>query len=435
MGLKTLINKYKSGLSSKGIIDLISHKLSKQFLSLAAIQSVNLLFPLFVIPYVSRVLGPENLGLVNFATSFLTYFTLIINYGFDYAATREISVVRENKEKVSAIFNEVINSKILLFTVSSLLYFVIILSSEKYSSHIFLYYVSYASVISAIFYSPWLFQGMQKLTVFTITNLIFRVASMGFIFLLIKEATDYNLYQLINGMTMFLTAVATLIYAHMKFKINFRWLPVRETLHKIKSNFLLFISIVIVNFNTTSTIVLLGYLTSYETVGYYTASMKVYSVIASLSLFPISQVLYPHLATKFKESTEIGLQTVKKIIPKILLAVAAVSGCLIIASRLIIDILYGDKFESSVAVLQTLAPLLVISTLVNILCYQVMLNLKMDKHFLKINSIGFVMNIIISMSLVPVFNAYGTCASLYMIELTIVIVSLIILRKNNYKVY
>jgi len=118
-----------------------------------------------------------------------------------------------------------------------------------------------------------------------------------------------------------------------------------------------------------------------------------------------------------------------------LLGIAAISFCLILASKLIIHILYGDKFQSSVPILQTLAPLLVISTLVNILCYQVMLNLKMDKHFLKINAIGFIMNIVISMSLVPVFDAYGTCASLYMIELTIASVALIILRKNNYKIF
>jgi PST family polysaccharide transporter len=145
--------------------------------------------------------------------------------------------------------------------------------------------------------------------------------------------------------------------------------------------------------------------------------------------------LYPHLATKFKESSEEGLRTVKKLIPKILFLIALISVALMFSAKFIITVLYGEKFQSSIAILQTLAPLLVISTLVNILCYQVMLNLKMDKHFLKINAIGFVMNIIISLSLVPIFEAYGTCISLYMIELTIVFVSLMILRKNNFKIY
>jgi len=435
MHFRNLLNWVHVKSSISEVVTLISHKLAKQFFSLASIQSINLLFPLFVIPYVSRILGPENLGLVNFATSFLTYFTLIINYGFDYSATREISVVREDKQKVDEVFNGIINSKLLLFFLSSSIYFIIILSSEKYAAHIILYYCSYLSIISSIFYSPWLFQGMQKLTVFTTVNLIFRILSIGVIFLLIHKASDYSLFQLINGVTVLLTAVATLIFAKLTFGITFKWIPIKNSIEKIKSNFLLFVSIVIVNFNTTSTIVLLGYLTSYEIVGYYTASMKVYSVVASLSLFPISQVLYPHLATKFKESSEEGLRTVKKIIPKILFLIALISIALIFSAKFIITVLYGEKFQSSIAILQTLAPLLVISTLVNILCYQVMLNLKMDKHFLKINAIGFVMNIIISLSLVPIFEAYGTCISLYMIELTIVFVSLLILRKNNFKIY
>jgi O-antigen/teichoic acid export membrane protein len=427
------VTKLKTSVSD--IFNLITHKLAKQFFSLASIQSINLLFPLFVIPYVSRILGPENLGLVNFATSFLTYFTLIINYGFDYSATREISVVREDKDKVSDIFNEIVNGKILLFILSSVIYFVIILSSQKYSDHIFLYYCSYISLISSIFYSTWLFQGMQKLPLFTIVNLIFRIASILLIFLIVKNASDYSLFQLINGGTVLITAITTLILAWFKFGIRFKFIPVLKTIEKIKTNFLLFISIVIVNFNTTSTIVLLGYLTDYETVGYYTASMKVYSVIASLSLFPIAQVMYPHLATKFNESAAAGLSTVRKFIPRILLLFSIVSIGLIFSSKLIINILYGEKFESSILILQILAPLLIISTLVNILCYQVMLNLKMDKHFLGINAIGFVMNILMTILLVPRFKAYGTCISLYMIEFTIVVVSLIILRKNNYKVF
>jgi O-antigen/teichoic acid export membrane protein len=192
---------------------------------------------------------------------------------------------------------------------------------------------------------------------------------------------------------------------------------------------------VIVNFNTTSTIVLLGLLTNYLIVGYYSAAMKVYSVVASLSLLPLNQVLFPHMAQEFRKSTEDGITFMKKIMPQILLAFSGISVLVIIFSAPIIHILYGDQFDESINILRTLAPLLVVSTAVNIICYQIMLNLKMDKYFLRINAVGFLVNVLLTFILVPMFKAYGTCYSLYFIEFSIIIMSLGTLKNYNIKFF
>jgi O-antigen/teichoic acid export membrane protein len=409
--------------------------LVKQFMSLASIQVVNLFIPLLIIPYVSRILGPEKIGLINFATSFLTYFTLIVNYGFDLSATREISLHREDMNYVNEIVNTTLFCKALLFVLSSICYFAIVLLSKKYSSELNLYFVSYLLLISSVFYSAWLFQGLQKLQVFTFYNLVFRILSIGFIFFLVRTKNDYNIYQLISGLAAVLTAMVTLQIARKRYQLKYYTVSFNKIIYKIKSSFALFLSVVIVNFNTTSTIILLGFLTNYLIVGYYTAAMKVYSVVASLSLFPLNQVMYPHMAQEFKKSKENGIEFIRKIIPRILFVFSLVSVLLIICSKMIIQILYGDQFADSVNLLKILAPLLVLSTLVNIICYQVMLNLKMDRYFLGINAVGFLVNIVLSLMLVPVFKAYGTCCSLYLIEVTIILVSLAVLRRNKIKLF
>ncbi|HLA57906.1 MAG TPA: oligosaccharide flippase family protein, partial [Puia sp.] len=158
--------------------DLFKKGLFKQFMSLASIQVVNLFIPLLIIPYVSRILGPEKIGLINFATSFLTYFTLIVNYGFDLSATREISLHREDMNYVNEIVNTTLFCKALLFVLSSIFYFAIVLLSKTYSGELYLYLVSYLLLISSVFYSAWLFQGLQKLAVFTFYNLVFRILSL-----------------------------------------------------------------------------------------------------------------------------------------------------------------------------------------------------------------------------------------------------------------
>ena len=50
--------------------------LKKNFLYSSLLTSANYIFPLIVYPYVSRVLGVNNIGLCNFIDSIINYFTL-----------------------------------------------------------------------------------------------------------------------------------------------------------------------------------------------------------------------------------------------------------------------------------------------------------------------------------------------------------------------
>ena len=64
------------------------------------IKSVcGILFPLISFPYVSRVLMAGNLGKINFASSIVSYFSLIATLGVTTYAVRECAKVKNDKQE------------------------------------------------------------------------------------------------------------------------------------------------------------------------------------------------------------------------------------------------------------------------------------------------------------------------------------------------
>ena len=96
-------------------------QLLSNFFSLSVLQGVNMILPLLTLPYLVRTLGVENFGLVNFALSIIMYFHILVSFGFELSATREVSIHRENLDKVSEIFSAVMMIKTIFMFISLLI--------------------------------------------------------------------------------------------------------------------------------------------------------------------------------------------------------------------------------------------------------------------------------------------------------------------------
>lgn len=63
---------------------------------LNAIRGIlSVLFPLITFPYVSRILGVENIGKYNYANSIISYFLLLSGLGIGSYAIRDGAALRE----------------------------------------------------------------------------------------------------------------------------------------------------------------------------------------------------------------------------------------------------------------------------------------------------------------------------------------------------
>lgn len=98
---KTLLREYNDLF--RGLRTGLQSTIVRNAASLYAIRFADYIIPLIMVPYLVRVLGPAGYGAVGFGQGLVNYITLSVDYGFDWSATRRISVERANPSMVNWI--------------------------------------------------------------------------------------------------------------------------------------------------------------------------------------------------------------------------------------------------------------------------------------------------------------------------------------------
>ena len=270
-------------------------RLLSNFFSLSVLQIFSYILPLLTLPYLVRVLGVETFGLVSFAAAFITFFNILVDYGFNLSATREVSVHRENKDKITEIYSSVLTIKFILILVSLVVFSFIVFTFDKFSSHMELYFVTFISVIGQALFPLWFFQGMERMKYITIINISSRVIFTIALFVFVHQESDYLLVPLLNG----LGIVIGSLYALYRVKKDFNQSFVLQSIDTMKLHFKdssqFFLSRVSVSLYTSANAFVLGLFTNNTMVGYYSIAEKLYMAMQSL-YGPITQALYPYVA-------------------------------------------------------------------------------------------------------------------------------------------
>ncbi|HRI47076.1 MAG TPA: flippase [Ignavibacteriaceae bacterium] len=404
--------------------------LLKNFTSLSAIQAANYLIPLITLPYLVRVLGPDKYGLISFAAAFVAYFTTLTDYGFNLSAPRQISINRTDLKKVSEIFSSILTIKFIIFSISIIILFLIVNIFTRFSNTPEVFYLSFAVVLGQILFPVWFFQGMEEMKYLSYITISVRLISVVAIFTLVKTVDDTLIVILINSITYIIIGIMGVVLAISKFKIKFVIPSIESLLYQLKDGGYIFISTIAINLYTTTNTFLLGIFANDTIVGYFSAADKIR--IAIQSFFSIlSQTVYPRLALKFQSSFEEGIVIVKKM----LLYAGSFSFvfCLTVFffAGEIIHLLLGYQYEQSILVLRIISFLPFLILLSNIYGIQTMLNIGYKKEFTLFIGIAAVINIVISLIIVPVYLQIGTAISVVLTEFFVTASMILFLWKKG----
>lgn len=408
-------------------------RLLENFLSLSTLQVLNYVLPLVTVPYLVRILGPERYGLISFAQAFVSYFTIFVDYGFGLSATREISIHRENKEKVSEIFSSVLVIKC-VFGLLSLITFALIVSLvPRFKAEWTVFMFSFIAVFGNVLFPVWFFQGIERMKYITILNVLSRGIFTACIFLFIKKQADYALVPLISSSGALIAGGISLRIALRGFGVNL-YIPAPEALiHQIREGWYVFVSTVAISLYTVSNTFLLGLFTNNTIVGYYSAAEKIIRAALGL-LSPVSQTLYPYVSKLASESREKALNFVRKVFFLVGGGTFVISSLLFFLAPFVVDVLLGHQYKQSIPVLRILAFIPFIVGLSNIFGIQTMLPLGLKKEFSRIIVTAGIINVALALLLIPLWQHTGIATAWLMTETFVTAAMFFFLKSTGIRV-
>lgn len=407
-------------------------RLVKNILSLGVVQVANYVLPLVSIPIIVRIIGPGNFGTINYYNSFIAYFILLINYGFDYSGTRFIATDQDNVLRRNQQFTKILMAKALLFLVSIVVFTISILLISKSHSETTVAIYTFLIVIAWVLSPNWFYQGMQELTSVAIFNLVSKTLFTVLILLMIRKRDDYILQPLILSLTQIAIALVSLLYAIKKFGIVFKRTSIRAVLKLLWDDRMLFFSMLSTNLYTDTNIVVLGLFETREHVGYFTAAWKLIFVFLVVISFPISQALFPYIANSFAKNIQEGLEKIRRVLPLIIYFSLICSAVLYLSSQLLVTGFYGHSFQPAVKIFRILCIVPVLSFINTVLGLQTMVNLKMDRPYFVIIFSGGIFSIVFNIVMLHFYGYTGSAWSWIFAETIIAAMLWYCLRSRNY---
>ncbi|MBA9073364.1 PST family polysaccharide transporter [Flavobacterium gossypii] len=382
--------------------------LFSNFISLSVLQGLNLILPLLTIPYLLAVIGVEKYGILAFVNAIVLYFQIVIEYGFNSTATRDISVFSSDKKKVEQLFNEVLSAKLFLLLIGIIILSVLVFSFPILRKHFELYFYSFGVVVGMAISPVWLFQGMQQMKYITYINVIFKTLFTLAIFVFVKNENQYWLVPVFTSSGFIFSGILTLIIVAKKFQIRFILQSFDSIVHQLKNGKHIFLSELQMTLLSNTNLLIIGFIAGNSSVGYYSSVEKVVRAISNLNA-PIINALYPFISKEMVNDKENAIKIVNKVAKIGGSAILFLVFLCFLFSDYIINLIYAENFnEKAVLIFRIMILFPLLSFLDQVFGKLVLLNNGKDKEFLKVFFYSGCISLLLTCILTLYFDFIGT---------------------------
>lgn len=378
--------------------------------------AANMIFPILIFPYISRVLGPAGLGKVNFATATMNYFTLIASLGIPTYGVLICAKKRKGGEEIKKTICELLYINFVLIFLSYALLLIIIQVIPKYQEYKSLLLIDSLSIIFTAIGIEWFYMAMEEFDYITIRSIVFKIISIVLIFTFVKDSGDYIQYAII---LIFSSVGANILnFVHARKYIKFYALKELNIKQHLKPIIVFFTASVAATINSNTDTVMLGFFKGEVSVGLYDFSVKIKSLLVSVITAGLS-VTTPRFALYVaEEKFDVYRALLRKVVLFTMVIAISCSLFFVVFSKDIILVLGGSKYLQARSAMVVLTLCIIVLGMTWSLGVGVLQPLGREKKYAKVMIIACFINISLNACLIPVLDVTGAAIATLITEIS-----------------
>ncbi|TGY45830.1 flippase [Limosilactobacillus reuteri] len=401
-------------------------KVIKNYLYNVVYQILLLLVPLITVPYISRVLGPELVGINSYTNSWMTFFMLVGQMGIALYGNREVAYHRENPIERSKIFWGIELLQVITITCALIAYLgAVLLFSTTFKEYFLLQ--SFWIIAAGVDVS-WYFMGVENFQRIVFRNMLVKLASVALIFLVVKGNNDLGKYIALLGLSNLVGNLT--LWPYLKDEI--KWVPI-STWHPFRHFYpalLLFVPTITTQVYLVVNRLMLGRMSTQSQLGQFQYTDQIIKVILAV-VTASGQVMLPHIANKFSKGDVKGIRDSLYNSFEFITAIAIpmMFGIMAIAKQFAPWFL-GKQFNDAGILMMIEAPVILFIGWSNVTGTQYLMPINRTKEYTVSVTVGAVINVIANLFLIALWGARGATLATDISEFAVAAVQLVYIRQT-----
>lgn len=399
--------------------------ITKNYIYNVIYQILTIILPIITTPYVSRVLGAENIGIYSYTVSITTYFITIGSLGLALYGQREVAYVQNDKKRYSKVFWEIVLLKIITLLFALIIFYLsFVIRNNDYQIY---YKILVLEIIGNLLEISWFLRGLEEFKKTVVRNILIKVISVTCIFIFVKTSEDLVKYFVIYVLSILIGNVSLWLYLP-KYLVKIDKISL---VRHIKPALALFIPQIAIQVYTMLDKVMIGTIIDNKAeVGFYEQSQKVIKMLLTI-ITSLGVVMLPRIANTFAKGDK---EKIKKYMYKsfnfvCFMAFPMILG-IIAVSDTFVPIFFGIGYEKVAILMKIISLIILFIGLSNVIGTQYLLPTKRQTEYTISVIIGAVINFCINILLIPNYGAIGASIGTVVAEGTVTIIQAIFVRKD-----
>lgn len=407
--------------------DIKQHSVSENFIMNCILKVASVIFPLITLPYVTRILLPDGIGKVSFATSVVNYFLMFVQLGIPTYGIRAVAQVRDDRLQLSKTVMEIMIINLIMLLIVGACYILFIISYPENNREQLLYCILGVTLLMTPIGAEWFYSGFECYRYITIRSIIFKAIATFGVFFFVKNQKDYLIYAFFTVFASVGSYICNFINLH-----NYIDLKKAENLNLLVHirPILVFCAMSIATkVYTNLDSIMLGIMTNDAEVGYYSTVVKIRTVLLSVTT-ALGAVLLPRSSYYVGKGQLDNFKTIsKKAFHFIWLIASPITIFVIIIANDGIQILGGREFLPAVNALRWIMPTVLLVGLSNLTGIQMLVPMKREKCVLLSVIVGAIVDFLLNIKLIPCFHSAGAAIATLVAEVVVVLVQFMFFEK------